>query len=59
MAKPPQWMTLQEPREELDRTRPAWDAMDLDGGLADGQLPALSQDAHAPGGRERTSAETE
>jgi hypothetical protein len=36
MAKPPQWMTLQEPREELDRTRPAWDAMDLDGGLADG-----------------------
>jgi hypothetical protein len=31
---------------ELDRTHPAWEALDLDGVLADGRLPALSQDAH-------------
>jgi hypothetical protein len=40
------WMTLQELRDELERTRPAWEAMDLDGVHADGQLPALGQDAH-------------
>ena len=41
-----QWMTLQELRDEFERTRPAWEAMDLDGVLANGQLLVLSQDAH-------------
>lgn len=43
-----QWMTLQELRDELDRTRLAWEAQasDLDAVLAHGQLPALSEDAH-------------
>ena len=32
-----QWMTLQELRDELDRTRPAWDELaDLDDVLEDG-----------------------
>ena len=39
-------MTLPKLRDELERTRPAWEATDVDGFLADGQLPALSQDAH-------------
>ena len=41
-------MTLQELRDELERTRPAWDAevADLDGVLADGEHAALSEDAH-------------
>ena len=30
MEKPVQWMTLQELRDELDRTRPAWEDMDVD-----------------------------
>ena len=39
-------MTLQELRDELDRTRPAWDELaDLDDVLQDGELPALSEDA--------------
>ena len=47
MEKPMQWMTLQELRVELERTRPAWDDLaDLDSVLADGQLPALGKDAH-------------
>ena len=46
MEKPVQWMTLQELRDELDLTRPIWEAVDLDGFLADGQLPVLSEDAH-------------
>jgi hypothetical protein len=46
MDKPVQWMTLQELRDELDRTRPSWEAMDLNGLPADGQRPELSQDAH-------------
>ena len=46
MEKLVQWMTLQELRDELDRTRPIWEAVDLDGFLADGQLPVLSEDAH-------------
>jgi len=46
MEKPVQWMTLQELRDELDRTRPAWETLDLDGVLADGELAALSEDAH-------------
>jgi len=43
-----QRMTLQELRDELERTRPAWDAevADLDGVLAGGELSALSEDAH-------------
>jgi hypothetical protein len=41
-----QWMTLQELRDELDRTRPAWEELaDLDDVLEDGELPALSEDA--------------
>jgi len=48
MEKPLQWMTLQELRDELERTRPAWDAevADLDGVLAGSELAALSEDAH-------------
>jgi len=46
MEKPVQWMTLQELRDELDRTSPIWEALDLEGFLADGQLPELSKDAH-------------
>jgi hypothetical protein len=30
----------------LARTRPAWEAADLDGVLVSSQLPALSEDAH-------------
>jgi hypothetical protein len=46
MEKSAQWMTLQELRDELDRTRPAWDELaDLDDVLQDGELPALSEDA--------------
>ena len=42
-----QWMTLQELRNELGRTRPAWDAAggDLDGVLAEDQLLVVGQDA--------------
>ena len=39
-------MTAQALRDELERSRPAWESMDLDGILADGQLPVLSKDAH-------------
>lgn len=39
------WMTLQELREELERTRPAWDAMDSDDAVAEGKLSVLSKDA--------------
>jgi hypothetical protein len=48
MEKSVQWMTLQELRDELERTRPAWEAevADLDGVLAVGHLPELSGDAH-------------
>ena len=46
MGTPVQWLTLQELRDELERTRPAWEALDLDVVLADGQLPELSQDTH-------------
>ncbi|HEY5179587.1 MAG TPA: hypothetical protein VIJ07_07415 [Dermatophilaceae bacterium] len=46
MEKSAQWMTLQELRDELDRTRPAWDELaDLDDVLQDGELTALSEDA--------------
>jgi len=45
MEKSVQWMTLQELRDELDRTRPAWDELaDLDDVFQDGELPALSED---------------
>ena len=46
MEKPVQWMTLQELRDELERTRPAWETLDLDGVLAGSELAALSEDAH-------------
>ena len=46
MGKPVQWMTLQELRDELERTRPAWDELgELGGVLTDGQLPALGEEA--------------
>jgi hypothetical protein len=54
MNKPVQWMTLQELRDELELTRPAWEATDLDGFLADGQLPPLSQVAHRHQGSPRS-----
>ena len=41
-----QWMMLQELRDELEQTRTAWEAWDLDGVLADGQLLVMGQDAH-------------
>ena len=43
MEEAVQRMTLQELRDELERTRPAWKAMDVV--LADGQFHALSEDA--------------
>jgi hypothetical protein len=48
MEKPVQWMTQQELRDELERTRPAWEAghADLDGVLAGGQHPAWGEEAH-------------
>jgi len=46
MNQPVQWMTLQELRDELERTALAWETLDLDGVVADGELSALSADAH-------------
>jgi len=46
VEKPLQWMTLQELRDELERTRSAWETLDLDGVLAGSELAALSEDAH-------------
>jgi hypothetical protein len=48
MQKPVHWMTLQELRDELERTRPAWDAevADLNDFLVGGEFSALSEDAH-------------
>jgi len=48
MEKPVRWMTLLELRDELDRTRQAWEAevADLDGVHAFGHLQELSLDAH-------------
>jgi hypothetical protein len=45
MEMPVQWMTLAELRDELVRTRPAWETVDLDHVLATGQLAALSDEA--------------
>jgi hypothetical protein len=46
MEKLVQWMTLQELRDELGRTRPAWDELaDLDDVLEDGQNPSVAGDA--------------
>lgn len=47
MEKPVQWMTLLELRDELDRTRPAWEAEveDLEGVLGGDQRQALGEDA--------------
>ena len=38
MDKLVQWMTLQQLRDDLERARPAWEAVDLDDVLAHGQL---------------------
>jgi len=46
MEKSVQWLTLQELRDELHRTGQARETLDLDGVLADSELPALSEDAH-------------
>jgi len=46
MNQPVQRMTLQELRDELHRTGKAWETLDLDRVLADGELAALSEDAH-------------
>jgi hypothetical protein len=46
MNQPVQSMTLQELRDELHRTSQAWETLDLDGVLADGELAAMSEDAH-------------
>ena len=46
MDQPVQWMTLQELRDEFHRTGQAWASVDLDVVLADGELAALSEDAH-------------
>jgi len=32
--------------EKLERTRPAWEARDLDGFLAGGQHPVVAEDSH-------------
>lgn len=46
MDKSVQWMTLQELRDEFNRTRPAWDELaDLDDVPDDDELPALRKDA--------------
>jgi hypothetical protein len=47
VEKTVEWMTLQELRDELDRTRPAWEAEvgHLEGVLAGDQLQALGEDA--------------
>ena len=46
MERPLEWMTLAELRDELERTRPAWETLDPDGVLAGSELAALSEDAH-------------
>ena len=46
VAKSVQWMTLQELRDELERTRTAWETMDLDGVIPEGQLPSWGEQAH-------------
>lgn len=45
--KPVQWMTVEELRAELERTRPAWEseAAKVDDLLATGEMPPLSDDA--------------
>lgn len=45
MQKSVQWMTLTELGDELDRTRPVWEAVDLDGVPARDQLPVLGHEA--------------
>jgi hypothetical protein len=47
MEKSVQSMTLQELRDELDQTRPAWEAEvgDLVGVLTDTQRPALGKES--------------
>ena len=44
IEKPVQWMTLQELRDELERTRSVWDSgLDVDVVLRAGQLPRLGE----------------
>ncbi|HEX8972408.1 hypothetical protein [Oryzihumus sp.] len=44
MDKPVQWMTVDELRDEADRTRPAWEHQRVDVGafLETGELPEMS-----------------
>jgi hypothetical protein len=49
MEKPVQWMTMQELRYELERTRPAWEATELDGFLTDGRTCQILTDGLAGG----------
>ena len=58
MNQPLQWMTLAELRDELHRTGLAWETLDLDGVLADGELAALSEDARRHLRRKRSPAPT-
>ena len=37
-------MTLRALRDELERIRQAWEAVDLDGVLSHGQIPAVGRD---------------
>jgi hypothetical protein len=48
VEKPVHWMTLAELRDELERTRPAWEgeSADLDEVLAGSKIPVLGQGAH-------------
>ena len=39
MEKPVLWMALRELRDELEQTRPAWEAVDLDGVLSRWSTP--------------------
>jgi hypothetical protein len=58
MDRPVPWMTLPELRDELERTRPAWETTDLDGVLADDQFPVFEPGCpRSPAGR--TAAATE
>jgi hypothetical protein len=40
------WLSNPAEAEKLERTRPAWEARDLDGFLAGGQHPVVAEDSH-------------
>jgi hypothetical protein len=47
MEKSVEYMTLQKLRDELHRTRPAWDDLaDLEDVLEEGQRPAMIENAY-------------